>query len=67
MFMDVLIPLPTNILSDIFFRHFYWWMKPEYLEKTTHLMQVIDHFYNVKLYRVQLAMGNNNQDSYIRC
>jgi hypothetical protein len=42
--------------NDIFFRHFYWWMKPEYLEKTTHLMPVIDHFYNVKF-----AMGNNNQ------
>jgi len=36
-------------------------MKPEYLEKTTHLMQVIDHFYDVKLYRVQIAMGYNNQ------
>ena len=36
-------------------------MKPEYLEKTTHLMPAIDHFYNVKLFRVQLAMGNNNQ------
>jgi len=24
---------------------FYWWRKPEYEEKTTHLSQVTDHLY----------------------
>jgi hypothetical protein len=25
---------------------FYWWSKPEYLEKTTDLLQVTDEFYD---------------------
>jgi hypothetical protein len=25
---------------------FYWWSKPEYLEKTTDLLQVTDEFYH---------------------
>ena len=36
---------------------FYWWMKPEYQEKTTDLPQVTDKLYDIKQCQVHLPLN----------
>jgi hypothetical protein len=43
--------MPLSIIFQLFL-----WNKPEYLEKTTDLPQVIDELYHIMLYLVHLAM-----------